>query len=55
MKPGERTATYTPKAGLEQTLHWSPREEPTSTFRHSECLFSKPGLLNTEQDPEGPS
>ena len=26
-------ATYTPKAGLEQTLPWSPREEPTSTFR----------------------
>ena len=33
MKTGERTAPYTPKAGLEQTLPWSPQEGPTSAFR----------------------
>ena len=33
MKTGERTAPYTPKAGLEQTLPCSPQEGPTSAFR----------------------
>lgn len=33
MKTGERTGPYTPKAGLGQTLPWSPQEGPTATFR----------------------